>query len=148
LAGWLCITVSVTVMSIFALGYWFFPEWLLSWFTKDPEAVAVGTRILLLVALFQIADGLQVSATGALRGAGNTHAEMFANLIGHYPIGLTLGLILCFGLGWGVLGIWGGLAAGLVTVALLVLRAWVMLTREPATMKAILVPSAPPRFET
>ena len=55
---------------------------------------------------------------------GNTRAAMFANLIGHYPIGLVSGLLLGFGFGFGVLGIWAGLALGLVCVALLLIRSW------------------------
>lgn len=147
-AGWLCIAVSITVMSGFAFVYWFLPGWLLAFFTKDPAVIAVGAQILVLVALFQIADGLQVSTTGALRGAGNTRAAMIANLIGHYPVGLALGLLFCFGLGWGVLGVWVGLAAGLVTVGTLVLRAWTLLSRQPALFKTIVVTPNPPRFET
>ena len=104
LAGWLCIGVSVTVMSGFALGYLFFPRALLHGFTQDPAVVQIGTQILMLVALFQIADGIQVSTTGALRGLGNTRAAMVANLIGHYPIGLALGLALCFGFNLGGAG--------------------------------------------
>lgn len=148
LAGWLCIVVSVTVMSGFALVYWLLPEPLMTFFTHDPEVIELGARILAIVGLFQIADGLQVSTTGALRGAGNTHAAMIANLIGHYPVGLALGLVLCFALDWGVLGVWIGLAAGLITVGLLVVRAWTGLTREPARLKAVLVAANPPRFET
>jgi MATE family multidrug resistance protein len=82
------------------------------------------------VAIFQIADGTQVSTTGALRGLGNTRSAMIANLIGHYPIGLALGLMLCFGFGFGVVGLWTGLAAGLISVGALLLRAWTNATRD------------------
>lgn len=129
-AGWLSIAVSVTVMSGFALIYLFFPRILLGFFTHDPSVVELGVKILILVALFQIADGTQVSTTGALRGLGNTRAAMIANLIGHYPIGLAVGLVLCFGLGRGVVGLWAGLACGLVAVAVMLVRSWWKLTRN------------------
>jgi MATE family multidrug resistance protein len=137
-AGWLCIIVSMTVMSCFALGYLLFPRQVLGWFTQDQAVVEVGAKILFLVALFQIADGTQVSTTGALRGLGNTRAAMFANLIGHYPIGLALGFALCFGFGFGVVGLWAGLAFGLGSVAVMLLRAWLVLTRNISALRPVL----------
>ena len=130
LAGWLCIGLSVSVMSCFALGYLLFPRTLLGWFTQDPAVIELGVKILLLVALFQIADGTQVSTTGALRGLGNTRAAMAANLIGHYPVGLALGMVLCFKFGYGAVGIWSGLALGLVSVATILMRTWIARTKD------------------
>lgn len=124
-------------MTVFALGYLAFPRALLACFTRDPAVVEVGVKILLVVALFQIADGTQVSTTGALRGLGNTRAPMLANLIGHYPFGLTTGLILCFGFGYGVVGLWSGLACGLLSVALMLVRAWWKLTRDLSNLQPV-----------
>jgi MATE family multidrug resistance protein len=61
---------------------------------------------------------------------------MIANLIGHYPIGLALGLILCFGFGYGVVGVWAGLACGLVVVAVILLRVWSRQARNPVRLTA------------
>lgn len=141
LAGWLCIGLSVSVMCLFAAGYLVFPRALLGAFTSDPEVLRTGARILMFVAVFQIADGIQVSATGALRGIGNTRAAMLANLLGHYPVGLLLGLTLCFGFGWGVLGLWGGLAAGIITVAATVLAVWRHKTRDLARLRPVAAPA-------
>jgi MATE family multidrug resistance protein len=138
-AGWLCIAVSITVMSAFALGYLAFPRALLGCFTHDTAVIDVGAKILMIVALFQIADGTQVSTTGALRGLGNTRAAMVANLIGHYPIGLALGLLLCFGFRLGVVGLWAGLAAGLISVAVMLVRAWERTTRDLSVVRPVLV---------
>lgn len=136
-AGWMCIGLSVLVMSAFAAGYLLIPRYLLGWFTTDPKVIELGAKILILVALFQIADGTQVSATGALRGLGNTRTAMMANLIGHYPVGLALGLVLCFGFDFGVVGLWTGLAAGLVVVAAILLRAWAGATQHVANIKPV-----------
>jgi multidrug resistance protein, MATE family len=143
LAGWLCICISVTVMGAFALGYLAVPRVLLRCFTQDPAVVEIGAKILMLVALFQVADGTQVSTTGALRGLGNTKAALLANLIGHYPIGLALGLVLCFGFGYGVVGMWAGLAAGLISVALILVAVWRRQTRELSGLKPVLFPPPP-----
>ena len=140
-AGWLCIGTSVAVMSMFALGYVTFPRVLLGWFSTDSDVVALGAKILMIVALFQMADGTQVSTTGALRGLGNTRAAMIANLVGHYPIGLALGLALCFPLGLGAVGLWGGLAAGLISVAVMLVRTWVMMSRDSSKLRPVLAPT-------
>ena len=123
-AGWLCVALSVFIMGLFAIACLAFPTTIMGWFSHDPAVIQLGTKILLIVALFQIGDGIQVTATGALRGLGNTRSPMIANFIGHFPIGLAVGLFFCYGLNKGVVGLWIGLATGLVTVAFLVLRAW------------------------
>jgi MATE family multidrug resistance protein len=141
-AGWLCIGLSVAVMSLCALAYLFFPKVMLGWFSKDPAVLELGAKILAVVAIFQIADGIQVSAAGALRGAGNTRSSMLANLVGHYPIGLVLGLTLCFLTPLGVVGMWIGLAAGLTSVAAILLRVWATTARNPEKLKP-LAPGTP-----
>jgi MATE family multidrug resistance protein len=140
-SGWLCIALAAAVMTCFALGYLFFRRDLLGAFTPDPAVIDLGTKILVIVALFQIADGLQVSTTGALRGLGNTRSAMFANLIGHYPIGLALGFFLCFKLGFGALGLWAGLALGLICVASLQIRTWARKTQDLEQMRPVVLTS-------
>jgi len=74
--------------------------------------------------MFQIFFGAQVTFTGVLRGAGDTRTAMWANLGGHWLVGLPLGWTLCFRRGAGAAGMWLGLAAGLAGVATLLLFAW------------------------
>jgi MATE family multidrug resistance protein len=138
IAGWLCVGLSISVMSCFAIGYLVFRRALMGSFTDDAAVIDTGAKILVLVAVFQMADGTQVSTTGALRGLGNTRAPMYANLIGHYPIGLALGLALCFGFGMGVVGIWAGLAAGLVSVAAILLFVWTHVTRNLSKLRPVI----------
>ena len=142
LAGWLCIGLAVLIMSGFATAYLAIPRVLLGWFSTDPAVIAVGVKLLLVAALFQIADGIQVTTTGALRGIGNTRLAMIANLIGHYPIGLAIGLVLAFPLGMGAVGLWAGLAVGLVTVAAMLLVMWWKMTRDLTRIRP-LAPSEP-----
>lgn len=137
LAGWICIVLSIFIMACFAVGYLILPRWLLRLFTNDPAVIEVGLNILLLVALFQIADGIQVSTTGTLRGLGNTRAAFVANLIGHFPIGLALGVALCFPLHFGVTGMWVGLASGLASVGTILLFKWYHLTRDLSALRRV-----------
>ena len=82
----------------------------------------IGVSLLFVAAVFQLFDGLQGVATGALRGLGDTRTAMMWNLAGHWFVGLPLGYLLCFRWGFGVVGLWWGLSAGLMIcgVALLV----------------------------
>jgi MATE family multidrug resistance protein len=86
--------------------------------------IRVGATLLLVAAAFQLFDGLQTVATGALRGTGDTRTPMLANLIAYWCIGLPLGYLLCFHAGWGALGVWLGLCVGLILIGTVLLIAW------------------------
>ena len=91
----------------------------------DAPAVAAGAATLLVIAgLFQLADGVQVVAAGALRGLRDTRVPMLLAAFGYWVIGLPVGLALGFPLGLGASGVWIGLAVGLAVVAALMLRRW------------------------
>ena len=93
-------------------------------FTPNPAVIQVGAQLLLVAAAFQLFDGLQTVATGALRGAGDTRTPMLANFGAYWLMGLPLGYVLCFRLGWGALGIWIGLCGGLMIIGSALLVAW------------------------
>ena len=78
----------------------------------------------MVAAIFQLFDGLQVVATGALRGVGNTRTPMVANLLGYWAIGLPLGALLCFKVKLGAVGMWAGLCLALVLIGSLLTGVW------------------------
>jgi MATE family multidrug resistance protein len=93
-------------------------------FSPDPVVVRTGATLLLVAAAFQLYDGLQTVATGALRGTGDTRTPMFANLVAYWFVGLPLGYFLCFSQGWGAVGVWVGLCLGLMLIGTALLFAW------------------------
>ncbi len=100
------------------------PGPLIALYTRDPQVMAVGPSLLGLAAAFQIFDGIQTVSTGALRGLGETRVPMLANLVGYWVLGLPLGLTLCFALHWGIYGLWIGLLAALIVIAVTLLARW------------------------
>jgi len=123
-AGWSAILLGCGFMLCAGLIFVTASHLIARLFSPDPQVVAVGARLLLIAAAFQLFDGLQTVATGALRGTGDTHTPMLANLFAYWFIGLPLGYALCFYLHWGALGIWIGLCLGLIIIGSALLIAW------------------------
>jgi MATE family multidrug resistance protein len=123
-AGWVALGLATAIMTGSALMFATVPRALVSIFTVDPDVLQVGAAVLLIAAVFQLFDGVQTVATGALRGLGETRIPMLSNLAGHWLIGLPLGYTLCFHRGWGVEGLWVGLALGLTLIGTVLLVVW------------------------
>jgi len=123
-AGWAALTLAAGVMLASAVLFAVAPRWLVSLFTKEPGVIQLGVGLLLVAAVFQLVDGVQAVATGALRGLGNTHTPLLVNLIGHWALGVPAAYLLCFRYGWGVQGLWVGLALGLTFTGVTLLAVW------------------------
>ena len=123
-AGWMALGLGTSFMLLAALMFLLWPRPLIELFSRDPRVLAVGPGLLGIVAAFEIFDGIQTVSTGALRGLGETHAPMWANLVGYWVLGLPLGFFLCFGLKWGIYGLWIGLTLALIVIALALLLRW------------------------
>ena len=137
-AGWAALLLGVLFMGCAALVFLALPEPILRLFTSEPAVVATGVSLLLIAACFQLFDGVQGVATGLLRGLGDTRTPMIWNLAGHWCLGLPMGYVLCFVVGWGVIGLWIGLSAGLILVGLVLLATWVRRARDlPAALGVV-----------
>jgi MATE family, multidrug efflux pump len=84
----------------------------------NEAAIAIALRLLFIAALFQIFDGAQTIAIGALRGLRDTRVPLLVGAIGYWAIGVPVGWLLAFPLGLGAIGLWWGLALGLAAVAI------------------------------
>lgn len=87
-------------------------------FNDDDRVVRLTAEVLPLVALFQIADGLNGSCGGSLRGMGRQHVGALVNLVSYYCGALPLGVWLAFH-GWGLQGLWAGQCIALYLVGVL-----------------------------
>lgn len=87
---------------------------------SDPangEVVALAITLLTVGAIFQVVDGLQVVAAGALRGLKDTRIPMAIGLVAYWFVGVPSGYAAGFRLGLGGVGLWCGLAIGLAIAA-------------------------------
>lgn len=123
-AGWTALLFGVLFMSVAALAFVTIPHVLIGAFTADRGVIQTGTALLAVAAVFQLFDGLQGVATGVLRGLGDTRTPMFWNLVGHWCVGLPIGCLLAFRLGYGAVGLWTGLSLGLIICGVALLTVW------------------------
>ena len=141
-AGWTALGLGATVMSCAALALLVFPYWIARLFTPEGDVIAAGMMLLRIASFFQLFDGLQVVATGALRGAGDTRTPMFYHFAGYWVIGLPLGYWLCFAKvassqqpvassGLGAPGLWIGLSVGLVVIGIVLVEVWRRVAQKP-----------------
>ena len=114
-------------MSLTALGFWLFPRHIVSLYLdldspQNAAVIEVAVRLLALAAVFQVVDGIQVAAMGALRGMKDTRIPMVIAAFSYWGIGLVAGYVLAFRLDYGEVGLWWGLVLGLATAAALLTR--------------------------
>lgn len=114
--------VGAGFMSVTAALFLLIPEPLAAVFSVDESVIATAATLLPIAGVFQIVDGLQVVAAGALRGVADTRVPMILNFVGFWLVGLPVCVVLGLGLDQGPTGVWWGLAIGLGVVAILLLR--------------------------
>ena len=123
-AGWNGVLLGTGLMALLGGVLLIFPDSILSVYTQDTGVLAVATKLLWVAGIFQVADGMQVTLSGALRGFGNTRASMGFNGIGHWLVGFPAMVLSLWIFERGVQGIWVSLCAGLFVVATGLLWAW------------------------
>ena len=123
-AGWSGILAGAVFMLFAAIVFLTMPGLLARIFTPDRGVIAAAIPLLLVAAGFQFFDGIQITVTGALRGAGNTLAPFFTHLVCYWIIGMPLGILLGFRAHLGAAGLWLGLLIALTGAAILLLVVW------------------------
>lgn len=116
-AGLVGIALGAAFMVLCGAVFLGAPRLLVSLFTHDQAVVDLGVSLLGVAAAFQLFDGVQGVAAGALRGAADVRFPFVVNVAAHWLVGLPLALFFAFTLGWGAPGLWWGLLVGLALVA-------------------------------
>jgi MATE family multidrug resistance protein len=117
--GFIGITLCAGIMTLTALLLFLAPDFIIAIYTNDIEVARVAISLIFMAAIFQISDGLQVGAFGALRGLKDTRVPMVVNFISYWLIGFPIGYILGISMNYGPEGLWIGLICGLTVAAAL-----------------------------
>lgn len=145
-AGMVAIALGIIFMGGASALLWAAPTTIIAAYVNvaDPanrDLVQIARRLMAIAAVFQLFDGTQTIAIGALRGYRDTMVPLALAAAGFWGVGFAGGWLLAFPLGGGAVGLWWGLAAGLAVVALLLTwRQWLLgRTAGPATAAALAV---------
>ena len=129
-AGGTAIFIGASFMTLAGVVLLVVPQWIARIYTTDVKVIRNTAALLAAGAAFQLFDGIQSVATGALRGAGDTRTPMLCHFTAYWIIGLPLGAWLCFRRNWGALGLWIGLSLALILIGIVLLIVWRRTTRH------------------
>ena len=115
-SGWTALLLSAIFMGGAGVALFFVPGAIARLYTPNGAVIVMTAGLLRIAAFFELFDGFQVVAGGALRGLGDTRSPAIAHFAGYWLVGLPLSWALCFPWGWGVRGIWVGLTAALILI--------------------------------
>jgi multidrug resistance protein, MATE family len=123
-AAFVALALGTGFMVVSAIVIWSVPDAIVAAYVPAGDQanralVALALRFLFFAGLFQVVDGMQVVAAGALRGYEDTIVPMLCAALGYWGIGFAGGWALTFPLGLGPIGMWWGFVLGLAVVAAL-----------------------------
>lgn len=116
---WQCLAASVFIFGGRAMA---------DAMSDDPAVIAIATTLFLIMALLQIADGIQATSLGALRGMSDMTVPSYITLAAYWPLALPMGYMLGFVADLGAQGIWLGYTFGLAVAAIALPRRFWRLT--------------------
>lgn len=118
-SGALGIICCAAFMSLSATFLLVFRDAVVSLYTDDPSVSAIAISLLLMAAIFQVADGIQVGAAGALRGYKDTRVPMMINIIAYWVMAFPMAYLATVTLRLEPPFIWGAFVIGLGASAIL-----------------------------
>ena len=113
-SGWWLATGWAAVGAMFFL---FFGHWVSSLFIDEAPVIALAAQILVVVGVFQLFDSLQVGSVAMLRALHDTRVPAMMGFFAYWIVGLPVALVLSMKFGFGAVGVWCGLATGLMVAS-------------------------------
>ncbi len=142
-SAWAGTGVVFLIMTGFAFAILFLAPFIISPFTNQPEVVGMGTDYLRVAGFAYMFLGIQMVLSGALKGAGQTFAQMFFRVLTLWLMQIPFSYFLAFRLDWGVDGIWWGIFFAKL-IGCLLLIVWF----KQGTWKKKVIESEPGIFKT
>jgi len=142
--GFSSMAMAALVMGLFGIMFAVAGRPIAGLFIESPVVVNLTAQLLIVAAVFQIADGVQVTSLSALRGLGDVRMPAVIAVVAYWLVALPVGWALAFLAQFGAVGMWIGLAAGLSAAAAGLSWRFFRKTQEAAPLR----PFAPPVAET
>ena len=111
--------ITESFMLLCALIIAIFPIQIVKIFTPDTNLIRIIIPVMILLAIFEITDGLQVILGGIFKGMKKTNIVMVTNIIGYLIIGMPLGIYLALNKNLNLVGFWVGLVVASVILCTL-----------------------------
>ncbi|KQT18609.1 MATE family efflux transporter [Chryseobacterium sp. Leaf404] len=113
---------------VFVLGRNILP----TFFTKpeETEVIMLASKLMIIAALFQLSDGIQVTTLGILRGLQDVKVPSIYTFIAYWLITIPLGYVLCVTMKMGAFGMWIALGLGLTISACMLVRRFLNLSSK------------------
>ena len=118
------------IMTCFALSFILLKDFLPTIYINEPYVIGIASQLLIIAAIFQLSDGLQVTLLGALRGMQDVKVPTFICFVAYWIIGLPISYFTGKAEVLGSIGIWLGLLAGLTASAIMLFFRFNYLTKK------------------
>lgn len=118
-AGFAAMHLAVLFMGICGIIYVIFRKSLPYIFTSDPQVAHLASRLIIVMATYQVFDAMQLTNGASLRALKDVKLPLLYLCISYYVISLPFGYFCAASLNMGPTGIWLGLVVGLTSVAIL-----------------------------
>jgi MATE family multidrug resistance protein len=124
------ILMCALFMSFSAAFLLLFRDLVVGMYTNDPAVTQIAISLLLVAAIFQVADGIQIGAAGALRGYKDTRVPMVINTFSYWALGFPLAYLATITYQASPSWIWGGFVLGLSVAAILLTTRFHILSKR------------------
>lgn len=125
-----CFLLVFIIEAVFAVGFILFKNFLPTIYIDNPEVIFIASQLLIIAALFQLSDGMQVVILGALRGLQDVKFPTLICFIAYWIIGFPISFYMGKAEKFGSMGIWLGLFAGLTASAIMLYIRFNYLSRK------------------
>lgn len=132
-AGLVGVAMCAAVMTVSAIVILFCNDQIAALYTRDPPVRELAAALLLMAALFQFSDGVQVGAAGALRGFKDTAIPMALCIFSYWVVGFSFAYYFGVFRSGGPVPVWVGLTVGLTVSAVVLVVRYMLVTRARVT---------------
>jgi MATE family multidrug resistance protein len=129
-SGNVALLLVIIFMTAMMLVILVFNRFLVELYIADNEVIVIAMRLMIVAAIFQLSDGIQVVSLGILRGISDVNIPTWITMFAYWIISLPLGYFLAFNLNMDAIGIWYGLLAGLTVSAVLLTARFYFLIKK------------------